>query len=186
MKRAAFAMFSALAIATSAAHAVEYRQVLADKSRITFGYQQMGVAMEGRFGRFSSQLRFDPATPASAMARIEVDLASVDTGSVEGDAEVANKTWFNTRDFPSARFESTAIKALGGNRYEVAGKLSIKGVGREVVVPATFTQQGEAGVFDGSLTIRRGDFAVGEGAWKAFDIVANEVVIRFHLSTAAR
>lgn len=186
MKPGVPALFAALVLATSAAQAVEYNQVQAEKSQITFSYQQMGVAMDGRFGRFSSQLRFDPAAPASALARIEIDLASVDTGSSEGDAEVASAAWFNTKAFPTARFESSAVKALGGNRYEVAGKLTIKGASREVVVPASFSPQAQTGVFDGSLTIRRGDFAVGEGAWKAFDIVANEVVIKFRITAASK
>ena len=185
MKRFAFALFSRFAFAT-AAHAVEYSQVQPDKSQIAFAYQQMGVAMEGTFKQFAGQLRFDPAAPQAAAATIDVDLASVDTGSSEGDAEVATKTWFNTPAFPRARFESTAVKALGGNRYDVAGKLTIKGTTREVVVPATFTAQGNSGVFAGSLTIKRGDFAIGEGAWKAFDIVANDVVIKFRISAAAR
>lgn len=183
MKRFTLALVSTLGLAT-AAHAVDYTQVQADKSRIAFDYQQMGVSMDGRFNTFASQLRFDPATPAAATAMIEVDLASVDTGSAEGDAEVAGKTWFNTAAFPVARFESTAVKALGGNRYEVAGKLTIKGTSRDVVVPASFTPQGDTGVFDGSLTIKRGDFSIGEGAWKAFDIVANDVVIRFRIAAA--
>lgn len=186
MKRFAFALFSTLALAGSTAHAAEYGQVLADRSRIDFGYQQMGVDMEGRFGKFSARLRFDPAAPQAAAAAVEVALASVDTGSAEGDEEVARKTWFDTSGFPSARFESTAVKALGGGRYEVAGKLTIKGTTRDVVVPARFTPQGDIGVFEGSLTIRRGDFSVGEGAWKAFDVVANEVVIKFHLVAAAQ
>lgn len=186
MKRFAFALFSILALAGPAAHAAEYGQVLADRSRIDFGFQQMGVAMEGTFKKFSAQLRFDPAAPQAAAATVEIELASVDTGSAEGDEEVARKTWFDTRAFPAARFESTAVKALGGDRYEVAGKLTIKGTTRDVVVPATFTPQGDIGVFEGSLAIRRGDFAVGEGAWKAFDVVANEVVITFHIAAAAR
>jgi len=41
-------------------------------------------------------------------------------------------------------------------------------------------------VFDGSLTIKRGDFAIGEGAWKAFNIVANDVVIKFRIAVAAK
>ncbi len=41
-------------------------------------------------------------------------------------------------------------------------------------------------MFEGSLTIRRGDFSIGEGAWKAFDIVANEVVIKFRIAAAAK
>ena len=39
---------------------------------------------------------------------------------------------------------------------------------------------------DVSLTIRRGDFSIGDGAWKAFDIVANDVVIQFRLTAAAQ
>lgn len=184
MKRIAITMLSTLALA-SGAHAVEYSQVQADKSRITFDYQQMGVSMEGRFNKFSSQLRFDPAAPAAAKAVIEVALSSVDTGSDEGNAEVAGKTWFNTKAFPAARFESTGVTARGGNKYDIAGKLTIKGTTRDVLVPATFTPQGNAGVFDGRLTIKRGDFAIGEGAWKAFDIVANDVVIKFHITAVA-
>ena len=78
------------------------------------------------------------------------------------------------------------MKPLGGDKYEVAGKLTIKGTTRGVVVPATFTVQGGSGVFEGALTIRRGDFSIGEGAWKAFDVVANDVVIRFRITAAAR
>ena len=165
---------------------MEYTQVQPDKSQITFAYQQMGVAMQGAFKKFSGQLRFDPAAPAAAKSTIEVELASVDTGSSEGDTEVATKTWFDTKAFPRARFESGSVKALGGNKYEVAGKLTIKGKTVDVVVPATFAAQGKTGVFEGRLTIRRGDFSIGEGAWKAFDIVANDVVIQFRLTAAAQ
>jgi polyisoprenoid-binding protein YceI len=185
MQRTAIALLSAFSLAT-AAHAVEYTQVQPDKSQITFAYQQMGVAMQGAFKKFSGQLRFDPAAPAAAKSTIEVELASVDTGSSEGDTEVATKTWFDTKAFPRARFESGSVKALGGNKYEVAGKLTIKGKTVDVVVPATFTAQGKTGVFEGRLTIRRGDFSIGEGAWKAFDIVANDVVIQFRLTAAAQ
>ena len=185
MQRTAIALLSAFSLAT-AAHAVEYTQVQPDKSQITFAYQQMGVAMQGAFKKFSGQLRFDPAAPSAAKSTIEVELASVDTGSSEGDTEVATKTWFDTKAFPRARFESGSVKALGGNKYEVAGKLTIKGKTVDVVVPATFAAQGKTGVFEGRLTIRRGDFSIGDGAWKAFDIVANDVVIQFRLTAAAQ
>ena len=187
MKRPALALALALGAALApAAHAIEYNQVQADKSRIGFGYKQMGVAMDGKFKKFASQLSFDPAQPANAKATIDVDLASIDTGSAEGDEEAARKTWFNTKDFPAARFESTSVKALDGNKYEVAGKLTIKGTTKDVVVPATFKPQGDSGVFEGSLTIQRGDFSIGEGAWKAFDVVANDVVIKFRITAAAK
>lgn len=185
MKRTALALLLAASL-NSLAHAVEYAQVQTDKSAIHFTYQQMGVKMDGKFKKFTSQLSFDPAKPAAAKATFDVDLASIDAGSSEADDEVAGKPWFNTKAFPSARFVSGNVKSLGGNRYEVAGQLTIKGKTQEVVVPATFTPQGNSGVFDGSFTIRRGDFSIGEGAWAKFDIVANDILIKFRITANSK
>jgi polyisoprenoid-binding protein YceI len=183
MKRIALAF--ALATAFSA-HAVEYTQVQPDKSSINFVYKQMNVAVDGKFKRFSSQLSFDPAKPTAAKTSFDVELASVDTGAQEGDDEVAGKPWFNTKAFPTAKFVSNSVKALGGNKYEVAGQLNIKGKTQDVVVPATFTAQGNNGIFDGSFTIRRADFSIGEGSWAKFDIVANDVLIKFRITATSK
>ncbi|MBT9522418.1 MAG: YceI family protein [Dechloromonas sp.] len=184
MKRLAFAL--AFATLIPVAHAVEYTQVQADKSAVNFVYKQMGVAVDGKFKKFSSQLNFDPAKPTAAKASFDVELASVDTGAPEGDQEVAGKPWFNTKAFPTAKFVSGIVKPLGGNKYEVAGQLTIKGKTQDVVVPATFTAQGNSGVFDGAFTIRRADFSIGEGAWAKFDIVANDVQIKFHITASSK
>lgn len=183
MKKIALTLALASAFTVQAA---EFTQVQADKSAVNFTYKQMGVAVDGRFKRFTSQLNFDPAKPAAAKATFEVELASVDTGAPEGDDEVAGKPWFNTKAFPTARFVSSSVKPLGGNKYEVAGQLSIKGKTQEVLVPATFTPQGKSGVFDGSFTIRRADFSIGEGSWAKFDIVANDVLIKFRITAASK
>ncbi|MBS1138709.1 MAG: YceI [Proteobacteria bacterium] len=184
MKKLALAL--AFASLIPAAHAVEYTQVQPEKSAVTFVYKQMGVAVDGKFKKFSSQLNFDPAKPAAAKATFDVELASVDTGAPEGDQEVAGKPWFNTKAFPTARFVSGSVKALGGNKYEVAGKLTIKGQTQDVIVPATFTAQGNTAVFDGGFTIRRADFTIGEGAWAKFDIVANDVQIKFRITASTK
>ncbi|MCG2578014.1 YceI family protein [Dechloromonas sp. XY25] len=177
----------AVALASAfSAQAAEFTQVQPDKSAINFVYKQMGVAVDGKFKKFASQLTFDPAKPTAAKATFDVDLASVDTGAVEGDQEVAGKPWFNTKAFPTAKFVSGTVKPLGGNKYEVAGQLSIKGKTQDVVVPATFTAQGNTGVFDGSFTIRRADFSIGEGSWAKFDIVANDVLIKFRITATSK
>lgn len=185
MKQTLFGLALALALPFSA-HAVEYTTVQKDKSRIDFTYKQMGVAVDGKFRRFSSTLSFDPAKPTAAKASFDVELASVDTGAPEGDQEVVGKPWFNAAAFPTARFVSGAVKPLGGNRYEVAGELSIKGKTQPVVVPATFTTQGNSGVFEGSFTLRRADFSIGEGSWAKFDIVANDVVVKFRITANSK
>lgn len=174
-----------LALLAAAAHAEEYNTIAPDRSSVAFIYRQMNVPVEGRFGKFTAQLKFDPARPAAASAGIDIDLASVDAGSAEANDEVAGKLWFNTKANPTARFAATGFRALGGNRYEAIGKLSIKGRTQDVVAPFTFTAQGRSGVAEGALTIRRADFAIGEGMWADFGTVANEVQIKFRLQAEA-
>jgi polyisoprenoid-binding protein YceI len=174
-----------LLLLANTASALEYTQVLANESTVSFGYKQMGVALDGKFNKYAAQLAFDPAKPAKAQARIDIDVASIDTGSEEANQEVVGKQWFNAKAFPAASFVSSSLKALGGNRYEAGGKLTIKGKTQDVIAPVTFQSAGNKGIFDGSFTIKRLDYAIGEGAWSDVDTVANEIQIRFHLVVTA-
>ncbi len=184
MKHALIPLIIAVGLPPGAAQAVEFTQVQPQQSSIAFSYKQMGVPMDGKFRRFGSQLSFDPEQPARARVALDVDLASIDTGAPESDEEVAGKAWFNTRAFPSARFVSSAVRPLGDNRYEVSGKLTIKGRTQDVLVPATFQPQGRNGVFEGAFTVRRADFTIGEGPWAKFDIVANDVQVKFRITAS--
>jgi polyisoprenoid-binding protein YceI len=179
MKTSIFAVTLAGLSLMAPVHATEYNAIVTDKSLLNFVYKQMGVAVEGRFKKFAAQFSFDPAKPTAARAALDVDLASIDAGSAEADDEVAGKAWFNTKNFPQARFVSSGVKALGGNRYEVAGKMTIKGRTQDVSAPFTVTPQGGAALIDGSFVLKRADFAIGEGAWADFGTVANEIQIKF-------
>ena len=165
--------------------AVEYKLVQADKSSLAFSVKQMGVAMDGNFKKFSAQMNFDPAKLAASKARIEIELASIDTGSAEGDQEVVTKSWFNVAAYPKAIFVSTQIKAAGPNQYQVDGALTIKGQTKDISFPLKYTALGTSGQFTGSFTMRRADFSIGEGMWAKFDTVANEVQVHFQLSAQA-
>lgn len=167
------------------AYAVEYKTIDAAKSNVAFSYKQMGVGMDGKFKKFSSQLSFDPAKLANAKATIEIDLASIDTGSSEADQEVTGKSWFNTNTFPKAVFVSSQIKQTAPNQFEVAGKLTIKGQTKDISFPLKQTSQGNVGVFNGSFVMRRADFNIGEGMWAKFDTVANEVQVNFQITALA-
>ena len=148
--------------------------------------QEYSDTVAGQSVGDSEHLLTDPDKPGQATVQVDVDLASIDTGMPELDTEATGKQWFNAPAFPTARFTSKSVKALGNGRYSVAGTLAIKGQSQEIVVPAGFTAQGNSGVMTGSFTIRRGAVAIGEGTWAAFDIVANDVQVNFKLAVAAR
>jgi polyisoprenoid-binding protein YceI len=172
---------AALLLISSQLAAVEFKQVRLNESTVVFGYKQMGVPLDGSFSKFAAQLDFDPADLAKAQARIDIDIASIDTGLDEANEEVTGKPWFNTATYPTASFVSTGIKALGGERYQATGKLSIKGRTLDVTIPVTFKSSGERGVFAGTFGIKRLDYAIGEGIWSDVDTVANEIQIRFNI-----
>jgi polyisoprenoid-binding protein YceI len=161
--------------------ALEFKQLLPNESTVTFGYKQMGVPMDGKFKKFSAQISFDPSALAKAQAKIDIDVGSIDTGSTDADEEVVGKLWFNAKAFPAASFASTGIKALGGNRYQASGKLSIKGKTLDVTTPVTFQATGTRGVFEGTFAIKRLDYAIGEGEWTDVSAVADEIQIKFHI-----
>lgn len=174
-----------LALFTASAQAVEFNTLNTQQSRVAFVFRQMNVPVDGSFKRFNGRISFDPAKPALGRAEIDIDLASIDAGSEEANDEVAGRLWFNTKTYPVARFVSSSVKPLGNNRFEVAGKMSIKGRTLDASAPATFSQQGNNGVFEGSFVLKRADYGIGEGMWADFGTVANEVQIKFRLVATA-
>jgi polyisoprenoid-binding protein YceI len=169
------------ALVAPVAHAAEYRTVLPKQSSISFESRQMGVPVKGGFKRFAAEIAFDPAKPEAARARIEIDLASIDAGSPEADEASAGKLWFDRSTYPKAVFVSSQVRALGGNRYELRGTLTLKGRSREVAVPVSFRPGPNAATFDGGFTLRRLDFGIGEGMWADVSTVANEVRVKFRI-----
>jgi polyisoprenoid-binding protein YceI len=156
--------------------------VQVDKSDIRFVANQLGVKVEGRFRRFKANVSFRPNALQSSKADVEIDLASVDLASDDSEREVKGSPWFDTGRFPVARFTSTSFKDLGGGKYEVAGKLSIKGITRDLVVPLVITRDGAGNrVAEGSFGVKRLDYKVGEGEWGDPDTVADLVTVRVRM-----
>jgi polyisoprenoid-binding protein YceI len=173
---------AALALATALPWAAQAQQVLPAQSEISFVSKQMGVPVAGQFKRFSAQLKFDPKKPEAGQVAFSIDTGSAAFGSPETDAEVPKAVWFNVAKFPSASFQSSAITGLGGGRYEVRGKLMIKGQAQDTVVPVTLVQAGTNGTATGSFSIKRLDFKIGDGEWADTAMVANDVQVKFKLA----
>ena len=154
-------------------------------SDIAFTIKQMGVKFDGRFRKWIADVAFDPKALASSKAVVDVDLGSVDLASDDSEAEAKGPLWFNTAKFPTAHFASTSIRDAGNARYEVAGKLTIKGITRDCVVPiAVSTDASGNRVAQGSFSIRRLDYKIGEGEWADTGTVDNDIVVRIRMTLA--
>lgn len=150
------------------------------QSEVTFVAKQLGVPLQGRFKRFQAQVAFDPKALATSKIAFELDLGSVSLNA-DADAELPKAEWFNVPKFPKATFQSTAIQALGGGKFQVRGKMAIKGQARDLVLPVTLTQAKGLSTATGAFTLKRLDYRIGEGDWTDTSIVANEVQVQFKL-----
>jgi len=158
------------------------QKLLPAQSEVVFTSRQMGVPVDGKFRRFDAQVAFDPKKPETGRIGITIDVASVAMGAPEPEAELAKPAWFDSKRFPQASFQSTGIKAVGPGKYEVAGKLMLKGTPRDVVVPVALARKGDTTVASGTFALKRLDFKIGEGEWSDFALVANDVQIKFKLA----
>ena len=169
----------ALACACGPASAAD---LLAAQSELIFTSRQMGVPVDGRFKRFDAKLNFDPKKPETGQVSFTIDLGSVALGAPELEAELAKAAWFDSKKLPQASFQSSAIKVLGPKQYEVAGKLTLKGHSRDVVVPISLNQAGGITGASGSFVLKRLEFKIGDGEWSDTSLVANDVQVRFKLA----
>ncbi len=156
------------------------------QSDVSFTFKQMGVPVDGKFKKFDAQINFDAAKLDASKVTFTVDIASTTIGDPATDAELPKSTWFNTSKFPQAIFVSSSIKALGAGKYEAAGKLSVKGLAQDVVVPITMIQTGAGAAAVttaiGSFAIKRLTFKIGEGEWADTSMVADPVQVKFKLA----
>ena len=170
------------AIAVAAQAALAQQALVPAQSEVQFTARQMGVPLEGHFTKFNAQVAFDPSKLATSKITFTVDTGSATLGSRETDAELPKPAWFNVPKFPQATFESTSIKAMGGGKFEVAGKLTIKGNAQNVVVPVALSQSGAATTATGTLPIKRLAFKIGENEWADTSMVADDVTVKFKLA----
>ena len=152
------------------------------QSEIAFVSKQMGVPVDGHFKKFDAQIAFDPAKPEASKIAFSIDMGSATLGAPEPDAELPKASWFNALKFPQATFQSSAVKKLASGKYEVAGKLSIKGHAQDVVVPVTLSQSGASTTASGAFAIKRLTFKIGENEWADTSMVADDVQVKFKLS----
>lgn len=160
-----------------------------DAAQSTVGavFKQLNVPVEARFKKFTAHIDFDGTQPENAKASVDIDIRSFDLGEAEYNKEVLKKEWFNAAQFPKASFIASSIKpnvnagASAGTKYDVVGKLTIKGKSVDVRFPLTIKKVGNAQVFDGTLPIKRLAFNIGEGEWTDTGMVADEVTIKIHV-----
>ena len=108
-------------------------------SSLAFSVTQVGSIVSGRFPDWTGEIVLDPSAIAAARIDIRIDTRPVTANNTDVDSLLKGPNFLFVQKFPEARFVSTSVVPKGGNRYEAQGKLTIREITRDTVLPFTLT-----------------------------------------------
>lgn len=131
----------------------------------------------GGFAKFSGKLHVDSSAGSISAISADIDTTSLYTPIPKLTDHLKTADFFEVREYPTAKFQSTAIKAGKAGSVEVTGKLTLHGVTKQIRFPAK-VQVGEQGVsLVSQFSINRSEFGMTYGAGKVDDKVSLNVVV---------
>jgi polyisoprenoid-binding protein YceI len=107
-------------------------------SAVGFAVKHLGIAtVRGRFEKFEGTLEIgDDLSQARAYGTAQV--ASINTDEPARDEHLRSADFFGAESNPELRFESTAIRPLDEDTFEIEGDLTMNGVTNRVTLTADF------------------------------------------------
>ena len=151
---------------TALATAVRPLEIDRSHSDIAFQVRHLLGKVRGRFNEFAGTIEFDESNPDNSRVDVTIQAGSIDTAVPDRDTHLRSADFFDVENYPTLRFVSTSVTRRGGNDYDVNGDLTIHGVTRQVVLPATFVGAAtdpwgnQKSVFEAELTLNRKDFGL--------------------------
>jgi len=154
-------------------------QVDAAKSALTFKGTYQKEAFDGKFKKFEAAISYDAADPGKSKFDVNVDLASVDTGSSERDETLVTADFFDTGKTPKAHFVTESFAKAADGSVEAKGQLTIRNQTKPVTLKVKFAESGNTATLDVDTTLKRADFGLGNGGdWAD---IGPEVPVHGHL-----
>jgi len=154
-------------------------QVDAAKSTLTFKGSYQGESFDGKFKKFDAVIAYDAADPTKSKFDVTVDLTTADTGSGERDETLATSDFFDTAKTPKAHFVTESFAKAADGSVDAKGNLTIRNQTKPVTLKVKFADSGNTATLDVDTTLKRADFALGNGSDWA-DIGA-DVPVHAHL-----
>jgi polyisoprenoid-binding protein YceI len=122
-------------------------QIDASHSSVEFAVtHMMFTTVRGRFKQLAGTVLVNEDRPDRSSVTVEIDAASIDTGSPERDQHLRSADFLDVENFPTIVFQSNRIEgahAKAGDRFRVGGTLTIRGRSVFVALDATFNGVGK-------------------------------------------
>lgn len=134
---------------------------------INFRIKHLGFSwIGGRFDRFTGTFSYDEKNAAASKVKVEIDTSSLNSNHAERDKHLKSADFLDAGKFPTAVFESTAVKAGADGKADISGKLTMHGVTKDVTIKAAHVGGGDdpwgghRQGFTGTTTLVLDDFGI--------------------------
>ncbi|MBC7904710.1 MAG: YceI family protein [Gemmatimonadaceae bacterium] len=157
---------SAFALATISTQAQSKWTLDKSHSNVRFSITHMVVSeVEGSFKKFDGTIQNAKEDFTDAKINFTIDINSVNTDNENRDKHLKSDDFFSAEKFPAAKFESTSITLVSGNKYKLVGNLTIRDVTKPVTFDVTYggtikTARGQKVGFKATTTINRFDYGL--------------------------
>ena len=132
-------------------------------SSISFNVKA-SVAIQGTFDNWDATLTFTSPDVTTGVLAVNIQAASVDTGSGFKDSKLKSDDFFAVDQNPLITFTSTKIVQSGPNTFEVDGNFTIRGVTKPEKLTLAVSGQGTgSGVINGTMAFDRKDYGMNSG-----------------------
>jgi polyisoprenoid-binding protein YceI len=169
-----------------------------DHSQVGFAVKHMMFTkVRGEFTEVEGSLDLDLDGGTDGSVRVEIDAASIDTGTEDRDGHLRSADFLDVENHPKIVFESTRVEGNPteqGGSFQVVGDLTIRDETREVTLDVTFDGTGQdpwggtrAG-FSASTRIDRRDFGLtwNQALETGGVLVGNQVEIELEVQAVAQ
>ncbi len=130
-------------------------------SSIKFAIKNFGFTADGSFTGLKGNIRFDADNSIAASFAVSINAGSVNTNNQSRDKHLRKEEYFDADKYPLINFASSSISTTKPGLFLMHGKLTIKGITKEISFPFTAVAQNNGYLFAGSFKINRRDFTVG-------------------------
>jgi polyisoprenoid-binding protein YceI len=125
---------------------------------------EASVAIKGTFDKWRATLTFTSPDVTTGVLDIEIQAATVDTGSGMKNGKLKSKDFFDVDNNPLITFKSTKIEQTGPDTFAVDGDFTIRGVTKPEKLIFTSTGKGTgSGTVTGTLAFDRKDYGMNKG-----------------------
>jgi polyisoprenoid-binding protein YceI len=107
-------------------------------SSAEFSVRHMMISnVTGRFDHIEGYIIGNPDALHLAKAEVSIKTESVNTRDAKRDQHLRSEDFFHSEKFPELKFVSVKVEKLSGDSYTIFGKLTIRGVTRDVKLRGT-------------------------------------------------